>query len=532
MAVAAALPAELPVKIGDQVSGRVGHRGDEGCWLDVAGITQTVFLQFRNPLEQALQVEVGDDLCSLEVLSVNPSGCITVGLASNLQEVLQDQGNGSAGRGRAGRGRGRGSGRGEGRGRGALVAEEPLPSSTTSTPCAEEAPRHDEEGEDPCRYNRQTLLRARDIALQMSGASPAVSSSSSFPKLRGPTQAQRDKHLLRNIKAGELPPRDWRLCSEGAKAEGLLEALRASQMHIVYALQPESIVFREGMQSSSIDDTFLAKALTVLCQDARESSKPQPPAQPVSWLLERGAPVSLLLRPDVSPDRVGGLQLLGSLDPGVTSRPNILQEVIFCTQDRDPRVRFAAVDAMGRINSGAPTAAVATALAKLLRDADGRVREAAANGLGSAGEDGVRAAAGLLSDNSVDVRGFAAKAIYLASASGGPTSGAASAAAACSDTFTAWLHSEEYALRLLAAQALGTMGEAGGAAAAEILAQLLLSETKDDVREAAVVALGAMGSASAAFVEVVASLLDDSSPYVQEAAHASLVKMLGSAAPE
>mmetsp|Transcript_57494 Transcript_57494/g.134788 ORF Transcript_57494/g.134788 Transcript_57494/m.134788 type:complete len:476 (-) Transcript_57494:40-1467(-) len=470
-------------------------------------------------------LEVGDDLCGLEVLDVEPKGCITIGFAPHEVLIAPTPGESRGGRGMGGRGRGRGRGTSDCPEVAPAVRQEVLESCDVDTAKVEDADIREPEMPN---YDRRTLLRVRELMLAatecVGGSKSTKSTGSSLPRLKAPTQAQMDKQLLLAVRAGELPPRSWRSCSSPCKSEGLLEALRAGHMHIVYAMQPASDVFREGVQSSALDDEFLRMALGMLCEDALAAGRLHPAPEPTAWLLERGAPVTALLHKN---RLFGGLQILSKMPPAISSRPDILTEILLRTRDRDQRVRCAAVEAIGCINALAPTASMCDLLATLLRDADSSLQQMASNGLGAAGEDGVRAAAGLLQDSDAKVRRSATQAIQIALQSGS-SAARALAAAAPAETFVQWLYHEDHALRLLAAHALGAIGEGAGAVAAEALACIAQSDPQDDMREAAVAAIGTLGSDSAAFVEVVAGLLDDSSPFVQEAAGSALDKMMKS----
>lgn len=580
--------APCPWQVGDLVEGRVFRMSAEGAWISMAAgqghcrqcvlvsesqvavpASTTVMGLLPCSTSSACALQVGDDLTGLRITEITAGGVVLLSSCerASVREPVVVELPPGFGRGRAGTRQGRGAASAAGRGRGkgctapdcdaALVAGSAGASSSfaqgvpswpasryhhAATPVALDG----SEGSDACRYSREVLLsrRVRNLhgrnmgdrnsKFQSATASPTATTdavgNAVLPSLVSLPSKELDASLLAHVAAGKLPPKGWTRCSVAARRNALLVALKASHMHCVFAMQPESERFRDELSCIDLGAEFLRSAMQSLCEDLAAWGHSSPRLAPIAWLLERGAPMEPLLRPaihsaNVTAHRINGLRLLKEL--GVAASAAV-GEVLLCLGDADARVRRAAADVLGSVGEfgdmlasahgtevDAPTgpSMVAAKLARRLKDEDVRVREAAAKALGRQGRAGVDAAAQMLHDQDAEMRGLAAISLEFA----------ATAAVPYAPELVRWLRTEQPALRAVAARALGGMGEAAGNASAQALAEALREDPEASVREQAASALGRFGPAGKVHaLSLSGALTDDVDPYVQEAAAAAL----------
>mmetsp|Transcript_63290 Transcript_63290/g.137690 ORF Transcript_63290/g.137690 Transcript_63290/m.137690 type:complete len:389 (+) Transcript_63290:42-1208(+) len=370
--------------------------------------------------------------------------------------------------------------------------------------------------EPPRCYEREELLRLRS-SLNLEGLDQVGTSLPGAPAARWQLQSnpvsELNASLTAMVVAGGLPPSWWSRCDDDAKQAALLVALRGGHMHSVYAMQPQSDLFRENLRSLQLSPSFLQEAVELLCVDAWASPSDALPREPLSWLIEKGASVMPML-PLEQPNRcLRGLRLLAELgEVALLASP----EVLHLVGHKDVRIRRAAIETLDKIRATAADApGLPEELERRIQDPDPRTREAAACALGHLGDDGVALAGAMLTHSDPAVRGLAAKAL-----------GIAGARAQCySGSLAAWCQSESPALRAAAADALGEMGEAAGSLAAAALARSIREDEDDDVREAAAAALGKLAGAAAAEMDALVCALDDGSPFVQRAAAVALERL-------
>jgi hypothetical protein len=278
-------------------------------------------------------------------------------------------------------------------------------------------------------------------------------------------------------------------------------------MHLVFAMQPQSIHFKADIDAYEMDEPFLIEAMAALCKDASSRGADHPFPEPVAWLLEHGAPLDALL-PRQHPSRcVAGLKLLATAVPQAHIEPD---PIIACATDGDSRIRRAAIETLGCLDSA--TSVAVTIVLKSLEDPDPWVREAAADTLGRCGASGIEAAGTALHHTSELVKGLAARALGIA----GPQ------AACYSQTLATWLEHENKSLCMEAIQALGHMRNAVGPDIVMAIALQTRSDCDDNIRETALKALGHLGQQVAPHIEMVIGALDDPNPFVQEAAARAL----------
>jgi len=369
-----------------------------------------------------------------------------------------------------------------------------------------------------CAYTREQLLSLR-FSHTDSNQKASGNASNLLPSAVSYSSEELDCMLLKLIALGQLPPPWLKNCTCSAKRQALLAALRQSHMHIVFALQPQSDHFREELQCIELDKSFLFDAMTALWDDATNAGMDHPPLAPVSWLLENGATAESILCRQRGQSRLGGLKMLGKLG----AQAHVAgKQLISSATDDDARIRRASIDAIANIGACAEISEVAPVLAQCLEDRDPHVRDAAANALGRIGESGILAAAAALHSENQDVQGLAARALGIAGASSLPHS----------HILASWLDKEAVPLRIEAAQALGRMGQKLDPFIISSLAAQAESGIDDNLREAAIAALGNLGEVATPYCDVIASSLDYPSPFVQEAAATALERILDTQNPK
>ncbi|CAJ1362249.1 unnamed protein product [Effrenium voratum] len=233
-------------------------------------------------------------------------------------------------------------------------------------------------------YQREELLAAR-AASEGCGKLPILQQSSEAELLE----------LLEGAVLAGLPPAWWHRRPVDTKRQVLATALRAGNMPAVYAMQPESLQFREAIACYEPDGEFLANVLAQLWADSAEPTKAwKSPAakEAVEWLLLRGAPCALLLpeEPEALKTRLRALRMLGELGPRVASVA--AASVAGCLRDPEAKGRMAACKALEQLGEACAAAPRAVPrLARLLHDSECCMM--AADALRAMGASGCRAAA-------------------------------------------------------------------------------------------------------------------------------------------
>eukprot|EP00439_Symbiodinium_sp_Y106_P041429 s5934_g5.t1 len=151
-----------------------------------------------------------------------------------------------------------------------------------------------------------------------------------------------------------------------------------SQMHVVYALRPQSDVWQESIQSVSLEQAELDRLMR-----EKMSSKPRPTQkhrvkEAITWLLEAGADLEVLCADGNSEVRSGAASLLAELGP-----ENGGSRAVALLQSSDAQARATAAEAIGRL--GREAASHAEAVVALLGDSETTVRMAAVAAIGKLG---------------------------------------------------------------------------------------------------------------------------------------------------
>eukprot|EP00811_Abedinium_folium_P026765 NODE_3980_length_1953_cov_3.058050.p1 GENE.NODE_3980_length_1953_cov_3.058050~~NODE_3980_length_1953_cov_3.058050.p1 ORF type:complete len:400 (-),score=132.37 NODE_3980_length_1953_cov_3.058050:423-1622(-) len=325
---------------------------------------------------------------------------------------------------------------------------------------------------------------------------------------------------------GRLPPACWAQCRAPAKRDALLEALRGGHLHVVYAMQPESGIFKDGVSAVEMTPAECNEVLGDLW--ARGELK----QDTLAWLLAHGATARPMLCPPVGAEQgeeeaeraansaiLRGLAMLGKLGGAAASETELVAELLSHSVDRVRRTAAEVLGGMGgecKAQLGAEVECRLVAdLAAMLRDGDARVRLAASSALSCFGEAGTAAAAALLAEGDIELVGLAANVLRAA----GP------AAAAHGVAMARLLDDRNAGLRRLAAEGLGAIGEAA-APHAPALAARLCGDDDEHVREAAALALGGLGGIALPCLETVVGAMDDADTHVREAAMVAFGKIV------
>ncbi|CAE7168496.1 ANK1 [Symbiodinium microadriaticum] len=154
--------------------------------------------------------------------------------------------------------------------------------------------------------------------------------------------------------------------------------MQTSQMHVVYALRPQSDVWQESIQSVSLEQAELDRLMR-----EKMSSKPRPTQkqrvkEAITWLLEAGADLEVLCADGNSEVRSGAAALLAELGP-----ENGGSRAVALLQSSDAQARATAAEAIGRL--GREAASHAEAVVALLGDPETTVRMAAVAAIGKLG---------------------------------------------------------------------------------------------------------------------------------------------------
>lgn len=580
-------------RIGKLVEGRVVAVSEQGLQLQLAGQPLPALLP-SSALPEAWP-QIGDDLEGLLVACVsNGAASVVVPMSAGTDEQQAAQ------RAQQVAGRGRGRGRGQhGRAAGTsgrVAATEPTPISLA---CAGEYDSScNSNGKSPSilsgacvrphvefvatpvhaetctasdvpdshvhpTYTLQKLLQCRPRPSQDTSQLTSLPATSPCP------EEELEPHLLQAVVRGELPPSWWRRCSVRLKRQALLVALRAGQMHAVFAMQPESDQFRQELVCFEPDVAFLEDAMHVLCTDAKLAAStvgssagstagsgsgkahPRVPAsasegfsealfaaaleawsrrsagvprgyEAVAWLLERGAPCNALLPEEPGPEalasRIRGLSLLAELGRSTAAASQkAVAAVAGCLRDPEVKGRRAAAETLAKMGPAAATGAP-RAIPRLIRlmqqEKEPLCREAAARALGCFGTEGIEAVAGPegLGHTDPEVRGLAALALGHAGAD----------AASHAGTLMTWLRPRK------TSGANPEVFELGPDAEPRECGQSV--EVAGHLRARAAQVLGMMGSALKpdAFAVLAESATTDTDPTVREAAVTALGLLISS----
>ncbi|CAK9105917.1 unnamed protein product [Durusdinium trenchii] len=501
--------------LGDLVEGRVIQISQEKIYIELAGQERPALLQ--GPLDFLPQL--GDELVDLQVAGLH-EGEITLLLAAEEEEEkeLEDIADAQA---KGGKGAIKGTKGTKGYGQDERVG---------------------------FMYTKQQLLECRAAVLR-DGKTVQLASLSQCP------EEELETTLVRALLAGDLPPAWWSKRTMPLKRQALRVALRVANMQAVYAMQPESLQFREALSCYEPDDRFLEATLSEIWADGLLDSDLKPErgslecatmaawsstsatasaalpkaAEAIEWLLLRGAPASVLLpeEPGALKARMKALRLLRDLGPVVC--PAVAAAVAGCLRDPEVKGRRAAAQSLAALGPSvakhAPRAI--PRLLRLFRDPDPLCAEDAAVALGHLGTDALGAAVAELrsaeGSTAVGVKALACRALGEAGHE----------AAAFGTDLLELLQSEHAVLRASASQALGRIGaaHAGDLSLCSLLAHLATEDQDCTTREAAVTALGLLATEvkraeAQGELEVVraalASALDDVETFVREAAALAL----------
>lgn len=338
---------------------------------------------------------------------------------------------------------------------------------------------------------------------------------------------------------GELPPNGWSSkWSAATKRAALLGALEDAQMHVVYALRPQSDVWQQSVQAVELEQAELDRLLREKVAGKPRQQRPRV-KEAIHWLLEAGASLEALCGDkdfDVRGAAAGLLANLGAEAGGAQAAQLLKSE--------DWQVRTTAAEALGRL--GRDAASHGEALAALLGDGEAPVRMAATAALGKLGAAAAKFCVTALQSSKARQREAACEALGMMGPSAAehgaalaellqdsdwqvPTAAAnalkrlgPSAASHCATV----LGRCEPLARAPVAEALVRLGRGqGGIEAAESLLPLLRSP-EQGVRKYAAECLGSLGAEIARdYASALLPLKEDGDREVRSAAKQALVKL-------
>ncbi|CAE7500780.1 ANK1, partial [Symbiodinium sp. KB8] len=344
-----------------------------------------------------------------------------------------------------------------------------------------------------------------------------------------------DSVAVSGCRRGELPPTGWSTkWTPATKHAALLAAIEESQMHVVYALRPQSDVWQESIQSVSLEQAELDRLMR-----EKMSSKPRPTQkqrvkEAITWLLEAGADLEVLCADGNSEVRSGAAALLAELGP-----ENGGSRAVALLQSSDAQARATAAEAIGRL--GREAASHAEAVVALLGDPETTVRMAAVAAIGKLGPAAAKFCATALGSEKPLERMAACEAL------GHFGSAAVEHAAAVAEL----LEDSNWQVPTAAASALKRFGAGaakhcaemlgrcktvsrhavaeaivrlGGAEAAESLVPLLASRD-EGVRKYAADCLGQLGPEAKPFAQFLTPLKEDPDREVKRAAMQALIRL-------
>ncbi|CAE8624506.1 unnamed protein product [Polarella glacialis] len=346
-----------------------------------------------------------------------------------------------------------------------------------------------------------------------------------------------DASAVQLCRRGELPPSGWSAkWSQATKHAVLIAAIDDAQMHVVYALRPQSEVWQQSVQAVELEQDDLNRLLRekASAKPGSTAAKRAKTQEAIRWLLETGASLealcgdkdfdvraaassivaglgaeeggaqaATLLRSEDWQARATAAEALGKLGKEAVIHSEALAKLL---GDTETPVRMAATAALGKLGHGA-----AAHIVEALRSPFAGTRLAACEALGQIGPGAAEhgpAVAELLQDSDWQVPTAAANTLKRF----GPA-----AAAHCALVLSRC----ESIARPAVAEALVRLG---GVHAAESLVPLLRSEDSD-VRKHAAECLGSLGSVARPFASALTPLREDSDRDVKREATRALMRL-------
>jgi len=184
---------------------------------------------------------------------------------------------------------------------------------------------------------------------------------------------------------GELPSKGWSSrWSTDTKHAALLAAVEAGQMHVVYALQPQSSVFQESVAAPGLKQEELDRLLRLHVTGKGKVHKSRV-KEVISWLLETGACLeALFVDPDLEVRTAAASVLAAGLHgtgPNNSAEEAAAARAATLLGSEDWRARATGAEVLGQL--GRAAIAQGAKLAALLGDSESVVRMAASAAFGS-----------------------------------------------------------------------------------------------------------------------------------------------------
>lgn len=202
---------------------------------------------------------------------------------------------------------------------------------------------------------------------------------------------------------GELPPSGWATkWSPATKKAALEAAIEDAQMHVVYALRPQSGVWQESVGSVALEQETLNKLLRrhAAAKGREQRARGKEAAQ---WLLDNGASLEGLCADADFEVRAAAANILSNMgEEGAAKAASFLSS-------SDWRCRCTAVETLAKFGKAA--AKHSEALAAMLGDSESLVRMAATSALGKLGTSAAPHCAKALKSDKAREREAAAEAL-------------------------------------------------------------------------------------------------------------------------
>mmetsp|Transcript_78750 Transcript_78750/g.163804 ORF Transcript_78750/g.163804 Transcript_78750/m.163804 type:complete len:505 (-) Transcript_78750:26-1540(-) len=259
-----------------------------------------------------------------------------------------------------------------------------------------------------------------------------------------------DTVAVANCRRGELPPKGWSSkWNEATRLEGLKAAIETAQMHVVYAMRPQSEVFQDSVGAPVLDQENLDKLLRLHVSGKSKVPK-QRCQEAVDWLLSVGASLEGLASDEDFATRAAAAATLASAGQGG-------ERAIPLLKSQDWRCRATAAEALEKI--GRPASQHSEAVAALLGDPEAVVRMAAAAALPKLGHEAIPFVAPFLSSDKARSREAAAGVLAQFGAAAAPHAGA----------LAELLEDSDWQVPTAASNALKKIGPAAAPFCAEVL---------------------------------------------------------------
>lgn len=181
-----------------------------------------------------------------------------------------------------------------------------------------------------------------------------------------------DVLVVASLRKGEMPTANWsKKWNEATRRAGLVAAVEAAQMHVIYAMLPRADVWRDSVAAPVLDQVELDRLLQLHVGGlkARGAAAKLQTQEVIRWLLDEGASLEALCAHDDVHVRNAAAKSMAQLGDEAASRSAALlvNDNWLC--------RAAAAEALGHL--GEKAIPYGAALAKLLNDPESVVRMAA-----------------------------------------------------------------------------------------------------------------------------------------------------------